>query len=385
MQFPPNIGGARKNNMKAQNRKIRYAVVGLGHLAQIAVLPAFKQAGNSELAALVSSDERKLAKLSRQYAVARKYSYDQLEECLADGIDAVYIVLPNHLHREFTLRSFKAGAHVLCEKPMAVTSRDCRAMIKAADKYRRKLMIAYRLHFEKGNLEAIQAARSGKLGDLRFFSSDFAQQVVKDNVRLTESVKQGGGPIYDMGIYCINAARYLFGFEPTEVYAAAASLPESRFKHAEEMTAVTLRFPGERLATFTASFGAFEMDRYTLVGTKGALTANPGYEYAEGINLEFAVGKRHTKKNFPKRDQFAAELVYFSDCILKDIKPEPSGEEGLADIRVIEAIYKSVKTGKTIKLAPSTKRMRPTLQQEIHRPAHGKPALVAVESASGQT
>jgi glucose-fructose oxidoreductase len=258
-------------------------------------------------------------------------------------------------------------------------------MIDAADKYRRKLMIAYRLHFERGNLEAIKAARSGKLGDLRFFSSDFAQQVVADNIRLTESVARGGGPIYDMGVYCINAARYLFGAEPTEVYAAAASVSEARFKNAEEMTAVILRFPGERLATFTASFGAFEMDRYTAVGTKGAVTAKPGYEYAEGINLEFAIGKKSTERNFPKRDQFAAELVYFSDCILKNKKPEPSGKEGLADVRVVEAIYKSVRTGKTIKIAASTKHARPTPAQEIHRPAHGMPDTVGVESPSGES
>src|SRR5215467_11616207 len=168
--------------------KVRYAVIGLGHLAQVAVLPAFERAKNSQLAALVSSDKRKLDKMSQQYGVSRCYFYDQYEECLADGIDAVYIVLPNHLHREFTVRALEAGTHVLCEKPMAVTARDCQAMIGAARRHQRKLMVAYRLHFEKGNLEAVDMARRGKLGDLRFFSSDFAQQVVKENVRLTEPV-----------------------------------------------------------------------------------------------------------------------------------------------------------------------------------------------------
>lgn len=183
-----------------QSRKVRYAVVGLGHLAQAAVLPAFKHAGNSELAALVSSDTDKLTQLSRQYKVSRSYSYDQYEQCLADGIDAVYIVLPNHLHREFTVRALKAGVHVLCEKPMAVTTRDCQAMIDAAEKHHRKLMIAYRLHFEKGNLESIEAANGGQLGQLRFFSSAFSQQVEKENVRLKQPISEGGGPVYDMGI-----------------------------------------------------------------------------------------------------------------------------------------------------------------------------------------
>lgn len=367
-----------------QSRKVRYAVVGLGHLAQVAVLPAFKHAGNSELAALVSSDARKLAKLSRQYRVSRRYSYEQYEECLAHGIDAVYIVLPNHLHREFTVRALEAGVHVLCEKPMAVTTRECQMMIHTARKNKRKLMVAYRLHFEKGNLEAVDAARHGRLGKLRFFSSDFAQQVVKDNVRLSEPVSKGGGPVYDMGIYCINAARYLFGEEPTEVYATSATAKDSRFEKAEEMTAVTLRFPAERLASFTASFGAADIGRYTLVGTKGILTADPSYEYAEGLGFETRIAGRSRKRTFPKRDQFAAELVYFSDCILKDKQPEPSGEEGMADVRIIEAIYKSVRSGKTVRLSPVAKRERPTTAQEIRRPAHEKPSTIGVKSPSGK-
>ena len=135
--------------MSVRKGKIRYAVVGLGHLAQVAVLPAFAHAKNSELVALVSGDKKKLAKLGRLYRIDRLYDYDRLEECLQKGVDAVYIVLPNHLHKEFTLRAAAAGAHVLCEKPMAVTSPECREMIESARKHRRKLMIAYRLHFEK--------------------------------------------------------------------------------------------------------------------------------------------------------------------------------------------------------------------------------------------
>jgi glucose-fructose oxidoreductase len=245
-------------------------------------------------------------------------------------------------------------------------------------------MVAYRLHFEKGNLEAVDMARRGKLGDLRFFSSDFAQQVVKENVRLTEPVSRGGGPIYDMGIYCINAARYLFGSEPTEVCAMRSTKPGPRFKDTEEMMAVTLRFPGERLATFTASFGAADIGRYSLVGTNGTLTADPAYEYAEGLHFEIKVGDRVHKRNFPKRDQFAAELLYFSDCILKDKKPEPSGEEGLADVRIIEAIYQSARVRKTIKVTSAVKRQRPRASQEIRRSPHGRPKTVGVKSPSGK-
>jgi hypothetical protein len=151
-------------------------------------------------------------------------------------VDAVYLVLPNHLHREYTVRAAHAGVHVLCEKPMAVTAEDCKAMIEAADASHAKLMIAYRLHFEQGNLEAILLAESGRLGNLRIFTSTFAQQVDRDNIRVREKVENGGGPVYDLGVYCINAARYLFQDEPTKVFATTANNGEPRFSHTEEMT-----------------------------------------------------------------------------------------------------------------------------------------------------
>src|SRR5882724_13017882 len=269
--------------------KVRYAVVGLGHIAQVAVLPAFKSARNSRIAALVSGDPRKRKTLGKKYRVARGFSYEEYDQALS-LVDAVYLALPNHLHKEYAVRAAEAGVHVLCEKPMAVTEEECEAMIAAAEKNRIKLMAAYRLHFEKGNLEAIQTIKNGRLGKPRIFSSDFAQQVKANNVRVTEPVSRGGGPVYDMGVYCINAARYLFGAEPIQVFATSASKNEARFRNAEEMTAAVIKFPGDRLATFTASFGAADIGRYTLVGTRGTLTADPGYEYAEGINLRVTIG-----------------------------------------------------------------------------------------------
>ena len=197
-------------SQRKAKQTIRYAVVGLGHLAQVAVLPAFKNAKNSELVAIVSGDAEKRKKLARSIGLEHVYSYDRYDRALAE-VDAVYLVLPNHLHREYAVRAAAAGVHVLCEKPMAVTEEECEAMIEAADSNDVKLMIAYRLHFEKANLEAIKLVKSGKLGDTRIFDSVFGQQITEDNVRVTEPVEKGGGPVYDMGVYCINAARYLFG------------------------------------------------------------------------------------------------------------------------------------------------------------------------------
>ena len=362
-------------------RKVRYAVVGLGHIAQIAVLPAFRNAANSELFALVSADSDKLEQLGRKYRLDHLYSYEDYSRALSN-VDAVYLALPNHLHREYAVRAAAAGVHVLCEKPMAVTAEDCQAMIDAARQNHAKLMIAYRLHFEAGNLEAIRLANSGKLGDVRFFTSEFSQQVADGNVRVTESVARGGGPVYDMGVYCINAARYLFGSEPTEVLAVTRNNGDPRFQRVEEMTSVVMRFPQERLAAFTCSFGAVDTGRYALVGTKGLLRADPAYEYAIAIKHQVTVGEKTKTRTFPKRDQFAAQLIYFSDCVLRDREPEPSGLEGLADVRIVEAIYESAQTKRAILIPELPDKRRPSVNQEIHRPAHGKPRIVHAKPPS---
>lgn len=361
--------------------KIRYAVVGLGHIAQVAVLPAFRNADNSDLFALVSGDAEKLKRLGKKYSLEHVYSYNDYGRVLSN-VDAVYLSLPNHLHREYAVRAAAAGVHVLCEKPMAVTAEECQSMITAAKQNNTKLMIAYRLHFEAGNLEAIHIAKGGKLGDLRFFTSEFAQQVSATNVRVTEYTASGGGPLYDMGVYCINAARYLFGAEPIEVLATTANNGEQRFRLVEEMTSVLMRFPGERLATFTCSFGAADVSRYSLIGTKGVLRADPAYEYAEGIKHRLMLGGKIRTRVFPKRDQFAAQLVYFSDCIRRDKEPEPSGLEGLADVCIIEAIHQSARTKRAVSIPELPFKKRPNLRQEIHRPAHGKPQTIHAQSPS---
>src|SRR3569833_2420494 len=186
-------------------KKIRYAVVGLGHIAQVAVLPAFKHArDNCELPAIVSGDAAKRAELSKKYK-AQAYDYEQFEDCLHSGnVDAVYLALPNHLHCEYAVRAAKAKVHVLSEKPMAVTEDECRQMITACDENNVKLMVAYRLHFEEANLDAAHVAKLGELGDLRFFKTVFKKQEADENIRLKREM--GGGTLYDIGVYCINAA-----------------------------------------------------------------------------------------------------------------------------------------------------------------------------------
>ena len=357
--------------------------MGLGYIAQVAVLPAFEHASeNSELHALLSSDSKKLKELSKKYAVPSTYSYEEYDQCLESGeIDAVYIALPNNMHREYTERAARAGVHVLCEKPMAITEHDCESMIETAQKNHVKLMIAYRLHFEEANLSAIEIVKSGKLGKPRIFNSVFSQQVKKGDIRLQREL--GGGTLYDMGIYCINAARYLFGEEPEEVLAFTGNNGEERFQEVEEACSAILRFPQDKLAGFTSSFGAADVSAYEVVGTKGILRVDPAYEFAESLEHELIIKGETQRRMFPKRDQFAPELLYFSNCIKNNQDPEPSGAEGLADVRIIRALYRSAETGRSVKLDNFAVRKRPTPAQEITRPPIQKPKLVNAQSPSG--
>ena len=291
---------SRSRSPKQQGGRVRYAVVGQGYISQIAVLPAFANARrNSELVALVSDDPQKLQVLGRRYGVDRLYGYEEFDACLAsDEVDAVFIALPNHLHHAYTLRSARAGKHVLCEKPMAVTEDECLEMIEEAEKNRVQLMVAYRLHFEQANLKAVEIARAGRLGDLRTFNSLFCMQVEDGNIRLQAAA--GGGTLYDIGIYCINAARHLFGAEPIEVVAFAANNGEARFREVDEMTSAILRFPDDRLASFTCSFGAADVAAFDLGGTKGTLRLEKAYSFAEDMTQRLTVGKRTTEKTYPR-------------------------------------------------------------------------------------
>jgi predicted dehydrogenase len=222
--------------------------------------------------ALVTGDPEKDRELSERYGV-KAYSYEQLERAREiEDIDAVYVATPNALHREHTERAAHTGTHVLCEKPMAANEQDCEAMIRASEQNNVKLMIAYRLHFNDANLNAIEVAQSGDLGEARYFGSLFGLQVKERNIRLRKEL--GGGTLFDIGIYCINAARYLFRDEPIEIVGVTANNGEKRFAEVEEMTGAILRFSRDRLATFICSFGSADIGYYHLAGTKGVASVH---------------------------------------------------------------------------------------------------------------
>ncbi len=367
-------------------RKVRYAMVALGDITQEAMLPGVAHTGNSEVVAFVTGDPEKARLVGRQYGVTASYGYAQFDEMLASGtVDAIYLATPNWRHAEFAVPALKAGIHVLVEKPLEVSTAKAQEILDAQKGSTAKLMVAYRLHFEPATLSLIDKIRAGDLGDLVLFSSVFAQMVDPDNHRARNGDE--AGPVLDMGPYPVNAARYVFGDEPTEVASAIGTRhPEAGLGAFDDTVAVTLRFPGARIAQFTVGYYANQIDSYVVVGTKGSIQMNPAYMYGMKLEQSVVLGKSKAHESYKNTDHFGGELAYFSDCILNDRDPEPDGEEGYADVRVLEGILRALETGQPQTLPPftRTKRIDTTAQKQMLR-AKSAPDLVNTSNPGKDT
>ena len=367
-------------------KRVRFAVVGLGFIAQTAVLPAFTHAGRSaELAALISSDPVKLHELGQRYNVPHLYAQTDYDAALAaDTFDAVYIALPNSLHCDFALRAAIAGKHILCENPLALTSWECTEMIRVCQEHHVRLMAGYRLHFERGNMRAAAIVRSGEIGAPRIVEGVFSMQVSAENARLHK--EYFGGLMYDIGIFGINAARYLFRAEPRRVTALSSTPPDPRFSETPGLTTAILDFDGGRLAAITASYGSTPTSYFNVIGTAGTLRLSPAFDFSAPLHLELKTPERVEREYFPVGDQFAPEILEFARCILEHDEPESSGLEGLADVRIIEAIERASASGRVIELPDFKKPRRPDLAQTSHiAPAKDTPPLVHVHSPHRQS
>jgi predicted dehydrogenase len=367
--------------MSNSRKKIRYAVIGTGWFAQEAVLPGFHNANNSELVAIFSGDPVKRDLVGKKYSV-QAYPYEDYNSVLEQGgIDAVYIVTPNALHKEYGVRAAERKVHVLCEKPLAANSSDCQDMIDTCEENGVKLMTAYRLHFESANLKVMEMLRQGTIGDLRLFHGMNTQSVEEGNTRLSADL--GGSPLLDVGIYCINAARYLFQDDPIEVMGFDASNGETRFSEVPEMVSAMMRFPRERLAVFSCGFGESKVSAYRVVGTTGDIRMDPAYAFSADLNVFVTQVGKTEETRYRQRDQVGAEILYFSDCILNNRNPEPDGYEGLADLFIIEGIEKAIRNKKSILLDPFKRKPRPSPDQEIRLSATKAPKLVNASPPSG--
>lgn len=330
------------------SRKIGYAVIGLGRIAEH-FLPGALATDNSRITGLVSGHRDKADKFAAQYGVPPNsiYSYDNFDE-IADNaaIDAVYVALPNSMHAEYTIRAAKAGKHVLCEKPMATSVDDCEAMIAACRKANVKLMIAYRCHYEPTHLRAIKLIRDGSLGQVQSIESAFGFNIAPGEWRLDKKLA-GGGPLYDVGIYALNACRYLTGEEPVQISGYASVIDhDGRFNQVEENVAWSMKFPSGIVASCSTTYGANMQGYFRVYGSKGWLEVSPAFNYDE-VHLRAIFDRTRIDEPSAGRDpyQFVAEAEHFSKCIIDGTEPQSPGEEGLRDMRYIAQIYRSAGVG----------------------------------------
>jgi predicted dehydrogenase len=334
-------------------KRLGFAIVGLGKLAVGEVLPAFALTQGCHPTALVSGDPDKARAIAAYYGIDRKNLYGYKDfDALRDNpaVEVVYVILPNAMHEEFTVRAAAAGKHVLCEKPMAPTVAACRNMIAACEKARRKLMIGYRCHYEPYNRKMIELGKERPYGPIRFIVSDTVQDVGKAGQWRLDAKLSGGGSLVDIGIYSLNACRYLTGEEPAEVGAFAWSDPnQERFRNVEMSIAFQLRFPSGVLANCTSSYGTARVNRYRVMAAEGSYGLEPATGY-RGLRMFRGHGQTMEQVELKEVNHFAAEMDHFAECIREDKKPWTPGEEGLQDVRIIERIYEAARTSKTLRI-----------------------------------
>lgn len=334
-------------------RKLGYAIVGLGNYATNQIMPRIKDCEFAELRALVSGTPEKLERFGAQYGVPKTHWYNyQNYDSIRDNpdIDIVYVVLPNSMHAEYAIRASKAGKHVLCEKPMAISAAECEAMIAAAKQAGKKLMIGYRCHFEQHNLRAIELVKSGLIGVPRVITAESGFYAQPGQWRLDKPLS-GGGSLMDIGIYSLNAARYLSGEEPVEVRAIESTdRSDPRFRNVEDQIDFQLRFPSGVIASCVSSYSTGH-NGFRVTGTKGWVGMEPATPY-EGHQMWRRVAGKTEQIVLPPpaKTQFVGQLDHMAECVMSGREPIVSGEEGLRDMRLIEAIYRSAREGRAIKL-----------------------------------
>ncbi len=336
-------------------RPLGYAIVGLGTYGLGVIVPQFANCTHSRLAAVVSGDPAKAKRVAAANGLPDRsiYSYENFDSIRNNpDVDIVYVCLPNSMHAEYTIRAAQAGKHVMCEKPMAVSVAECKAMISACKTADRKLMIGYRCHFEPFNLEAMRLAKSGIAGKIRYVRSEHGFVQPNPSMWRLKRELAGGGSLMDMGVYSLQAARYMTGEEPIAVTAREATdRRDPRFTEVEDIIDWTLEFPSGALASCQSMYSA-NQNHVLLMGDKGRIELEPATRY-DGNHMWVGTDGREreiTPPPGPGTTQFAGQLDHLALCVRSGAEPIVSGEEGLRDMRIVEAIYQSAREGRTIRL-----------------------------------
>jgi len=330
---------------QAADKKIGFALCGLGSLSTGQLAPALQKTKNCRLTGIITGTPAKADAWKAKYNIPDKnvYSYDTMDK-LADNpdIDVVYVVTPNALHAEHGIKAAKAGKHVLCEKPMEVSVEKCQQLIDACKAANRMLAIGYRCRFEPHHLECIRLAREKTFGDLRIVEASFDISLRPDPTqwRLKKDLA-GGGCLMDVGIYALQASRFITGEEPTIVSGMTTVTNPARFNQVEETVTWHQKFPSGVIAYCAASYNSNVVGKYRAVCSRGWFELDPGFLY-DGNKGRRSDGK---EIQFPPMDQFAAEMDDFAACIMNRQATIVPGEEGLRDVKIMMAIYESIRTG----------------------------------------
>jgi predicted dehydrogenase len=339
----------------AEAKRVGYAVVGLGSISQVAVLPAFAHSKKAKLVAVVSGDNKKARKLAEQFKASRAFSYAEFAKCLSNPeVEAVYIATPPGEHEKYAVAAAKAGKHVLCEKPLAATVKQARNMVETCRRNKVQFMTAYRKYFEPSSVMLKNMISKGELGRIDVIHTLFSElRPFGDQSPswLFSRKLCGGGPLTDLGVYCLNTCRWLVDEDPIAAGGAVSWVRDRRrYKEVEEGIAFRLDFRSGLVLQGTAAYSAAFSSFVHVHGEKGWAELAPAFAFEEERRLSGKIAGRWFAKTFKPIDEFALELDYFANCIRKGRKPKPDGEQGLRDIIIIDAIYQAAKKGGTVKI-----------------------------------
>lgn len=338
----------------AGNKQVGYAVIGLGAISQAAVLPAFAHSKRAKLVALVTGDKTKGRKLAEQFKAKQVFGYDEVDECFRNSeIEAVYIATPPGEHEKYVVCAADARKHVVCEKPLAATIEQARNMVAACRRNKVRFMTAYRKYLEPASLMLKNIIASGELGRIDIIHTLFTElRTYGDNSPAWLFSKQlsGGGPLTDLGVYCLNTCRWLVNENPVATSAVSWARDPRRYKEVEEGIAFRLDFNSGLVLQGTTAYSAGFSSFVHVHGEKGWAELAPAFAFEEERRISGKILGRWFAKTFKPMDEFALELDYFSKCIRENKNPEPDGEEGLRDVIIIDAIYQAARQGRTVEI-----------------------------------
>jgi predicted dehydrogenase len=330
----------------ADNKKLGIALVGLGRYATYQLAPALQETLNCYLSGIVTGTPAKAERWKQRYNIPDKniYNYENFDEITGNkSIDVVYVVLPNSMHYEFVIRAAKAGKHVFCEKPMALSVKECEEMIEACKKAGVRLFVGYRLHTEPHHKAAMKFRTEGS-SNMLYVQSEFGFKIGDPTQWRLKKSLAGGGAMMDLGIYAIQAARYSMGKEPFSVTAQEYKTDYKKFSEVDETITWQMEFPGGHISNSYTSYST-PANRFYISTENRWFTLFPAFNY---IGIKGSTNKGEL--NLPQINQQAAQMDTFSKCIIDNTESDASGKEGLKDLKVIEAVYKSIESGSKVKV-----------------------------------